>query len=320
MSLGKPFHIDKDISGAILVEDFQKNEIDHDLWREWIQDRALTLKQEDGTFRVAGTSGDPTNPEYIGFRFTGLVSVRRRSCDAVLVARMRVPNGLSDVPGMKQNMVHLCGSNPDYFLEVVYAEDTRGRRGWFQYRLAHDGFFFEEPPMLESETAEEFRDIKIEYRHSEKKAQGFLRTADGWTPVGPPQDLFMSTMKVELKVNCPTDGVPIRAEFRDCRLYPLPSTAPVEFLVTRWPPPLYLCPGQRVRLTDLGSGRVLGEAVTDRWAKCAIALPDDLTYPISCRLEIFRDDAPIVETTIEAEGVKGLYPGDQWAVVLDAET
>ena len=308
--------LSKEVGGAILAEDFSRPSFDTKLWREWVQDSALKLEQKPGTFIISGTSGKPVYPQFVGFRFTGLVSQKHRSRDAVLVARMRVPKGISAVPGMERYIVHLCGSVPDYFLEVVYGKDERGRRGWFQYRLSHEGFFFDSEPVLAAETADEFRDIKIEYSHTDKSARGFLLTSSGWEPVGDPVELFMSSMKVELKVNCPTDNVPVHAEFKDCRLYPRPSTAPVEFITYKLPAPLYLCPGAHIRLLESRTRELIGEAVTDTWATGRIALPDNLTYPLSCRVEVLEADRKAAEQEIVADGVSGLYPGDLRAVLI----
>ena len=309
--------LSKEVNGAILTEDFGGARLDTALWREWIQDRALKLDQQAGVFAIAGTPGDPVFPEYVGFRFTGVVSKKHLSRDAVLVVRMRVPTGISAVPGTERYIVHLCGSVPDYFLEIVYGKDDRGRHGWFQYWLSHEGFFFDTAPVLLTETAQEFREIKIEYSHNDRRARGFLRTSAGWQPVGEPIELFMSSLKVELKINCPINGAPIRAEFKDCRLYQRPSSAPVEFIAYRWPAPLFLCPGVRIRLVEPGSGKLIGESTTDaKWATGKISLPDDLTYPLACRVEAFRGDEKISEGEIRATGVEGLYPGDLWAVYV----
>ncbi len=312
--------LSKEVNGAILMEDFAGPEIDTSVWREWVQDAALNLEQRAGTFAISGTSGKPVYPEFVGFRFTGLVSQKRHSRDAVLITRMRVPRGISNVPGMERYIVHLCGSVPDYFLEVVYGKDEEGRRGWFQYRLSHEGFFFDSAPVLEGECAEEFREIKIEYSHVANSAQGFLLTSAGWEPVGDPVKLFMSSMKVELKVNCPTDSVPILAEFKDCRLYPRPSTAPVEFIAFRLPAPLYLCPDLRIRLLEYGSRKLIGETVTDRWATGRIELPDTLTFPLACWIEVLQGEKKLGEQAVRTSGVDGLYPGDLWAVRVPEET
>jgi len=312
--------LSKEVNGAILTEKFSGKRLNTALWREWIQDRALKLEQRRGTFSIFGTTGDPVFPQFKGFRFTGLVSKKHLSRDAVLVARMRVPTGISVVPGTERYIVHLCGSVPDYFLEIVYGKDERGRRGWFQYWLSHRGFFFDTAPVFPKETADKFRDIKIEYSHADKSARGFLLTSSGWQPVGEPVELSMSSMKVELKVNCPINGATIHAVFKDCRLYPRPSSAPVEFIAYRWPAPLYLCPNIRIRLLESGSGRIIGETVTDsKWATGKISLPDDLMYPLSCRVEAFRGTEKVSEGEIKAKGVEGLYPGDLWSIYIPQE-
>jgi hypothetical protein len=309
-------YLRKHVNGAILAEDWANAKLDTNLWREWIMDTQLQLQSLNGTFRIAGTTGGPTQPGNKGFRFTGLVSNTRRSCDAVLVTRMRVPQGISSVPGMERNIVHLCGSSPDHFLEVVYGKDASGRKGWFQYVNNHLGHFFDSPPTLPDESAAEFRDVKIEYSHTHRTAQGFLRTAAGWQPVGEPAPLSLTTMKVETKVNCPLDGVPIQAEFQQCRLYPQPSTSPVELLVVRWPAPHFACAGLKLRVTESESKQMLAEAVTDQWGMIRFTLPNTWVYPVGALVELFQGDKKIAEGTIKAEGVEGLYPGDLWGLVL----
>ena len=126
----------------------------------------------------------------------------------------------------------------------------------------------------------------------------------------------MSSLKVELKVNCPTNDVPMCAEFKECRLYPKPSTNPVHFVVTQWPAPLFLLPDMRVKLSVAATGDAIGEMVTDKWASGAIDLPDSLDYPLACKVEVYRKDELVVELAVEADGVEGLYPGDHWGISL----
>ena len=205
-----PIRIYRQVSGALLVDEFRSTELDESLWHKWIQDEGLKLNQGGGTFTVLGTTGQSRLPKNAGFRFTGYVSKMCRSQDCVLIAQMRVRNGISDIPGMERHIVHLCGSSPDWFLEVVYGKDNQNRSGWFQYWSSDEGRFFEEAPVLPDESADEFRDVRIDYFQEPRQAQGFLRTAEGWTPVGDRVSLPLSSLSL---MTCPLRDLMTRRLF-----------------------------------------------------------------------------------------------------------
>ncbi len=312
-------HARKHVNGALLVDDFDAPALDTKLWRIWQQDGGLTVQHKDGHLVIAGRTGDVREiPPTAGFRFTGLVSkVRFQPADAVLVAKMKVPGGIQSTSGMERYNVHFCAASPDYFTEVILGRDRDGRSGWSFLSGSQYGHNTDYIPTPIGEwDPKQFQTIKIDYDSASQVSRGWLWSSESrsWKPAGAQQDIFLSAVQVELKVNIPQNGLNVEARFDDCRLYRKPESAPVKILVYRYPVPTFSFPGVSVSLYEADGKTLIGKGLTDANGMCSIALSGSLTYPIAAVIKLQHAGEDLGSAKIQSSGVEGLYPGDLWVV------
>jgi hypothetical protein len=105
----------------------------------------------------------------------------------------------------------------------------------------------------------------------------------------------------------------------DVRLYLNPAQNPAMIVVNsriangRPEPPISRL---KVRLLEETSKELLGEGVTDEGGQARVKLKSDILYPVAAKIEVWDDRRAILESTIPRNGVRGLYPGDVWAVSI----
>jgi hypothetical protein len=301
------------VSGALLADDFNGQNLDTATWRVWQQDAGLSVEQKNGELVVSGRTGKPhgISPE-ARHRFTGIVSKRRYlPSAAVLLAKFRVPGGLKAAAGLERYMVHFCAHVPDYYTEMIFGREPDGRRGWFYSSASPYGY--------RSSTAgqwnpDEYQLVRIEHDSARQVSRAYVRAGGAWRPAGEPQKLFISAVQVELKLNIPQDGLAVEARFDDCRLYPSPQAAPVRILVYKVPTPGFVFPSVSVRLLREDGQTVIGAGITDAGGICTLVLPSELAYPIGGWLQLHWNGQDLGRARIPARGVQGLYPGDLWVI------
>ncbi|MGH9427780.1 MAG: hypothetical protein ACRD2L_15940, partial [Terriglobia bacterium] len=78
--------------------------------------------------------------------------------------------------------------------------------------------------------------------------------------------------------------------------------------------------GLKVRLLENTSKELLGEGVTDEGGQARVKLRSNIIYPVAAKIEVWDDRRAVLESTIPGYGVRGLYPGDVWAVRIPPKT
>jgi hypothetical protein len=127
----------------------------------------------------------------------------------------------------------------------------------------------------------------------------------------------MNHTHVELKVDVEVSDIRVRFEIDDVRLYLNPAQNPAIIVVNsriangRSEPPIGRL---KVRVLEETSKELLGEGVTDEGGQARVKLKSDLLYPVAAKIEVWDDHRAVLESTIPRNGVRGLYPGDVWAV------
>ena len=304
--------------GVLIADDFNEAKLDASTWRIWQQDAGLTVEQKEGELVISGRTGKARGaaPE-AGHRFTGIVSQKRFAPpDAVLLAKLKVPGGLKAAAGLERYMVHFCGAVPDYYTELVLGRERDGRRGWWvlsssQYERAADLT----PVAVETWNPGEPQLVKIEYDSAAQVSRAWMRGGNGeWRLIGEPQQLFLSAVQVELKVNIPQNGVETEARFDDCRLYRKPESAPVKILVHKLPSPGYVFPGVTVSLYRDDGVTLAGKGVTDRNGTVSLQLSSREIYPMGGWIHLEWNGQDLGRARVPAAGVQGIYPGDLWVV------
>jgi hypothetical protein len=74
---------------------------------------------------------------------------------------------------------------------------------------------------------------------------------------------------------------------------------------------------QQVRILEKGSGRLLGQAMTDEGGQARVMLRTDVIYPVAADVEVWNQNTEVFHSEIPGSGVRGLYPGDVWALRTD---
>jgi hypothetical protein len=103
------------------------------------------------------------------------------------------------------------------------------------------------------------------------------------------------------------------------RLYPNPANNPVTIVVytgVSGNKPKLPIHNQKVQIWEDGATRLLGEALTDEGGEARVLLRADAVYPVAATITVSDGTTPVVEAMIPRKDVKGLYPGDVWALDL----
>jgi hypothetical protein len=103
------------------------------------------------------------------------------------------------------------------------------------------------------------------------------------------------------------------------RLYPNPANHPATIIVytgVSGNKPKLPIHNQKVQIVEVGSSRLLGEALTDEGGEARVLLRIDIVYPVAATITVSDGATPIVQSMIRRKDVNGLYPGDVWALDL----
>ena len=311
------------ISGAVLADRFDQQEVDRRIWHrpDWLEQHNpyIAVEPEHGWLHLSGVSRAAGE----SFQYVGLISSNFRETDVILAARMRVRSAFEN-EGRIQHIVHLCsGDWPDFFTEVVFGKIRSGPPVWssgyvnrvFDFQ-GHSEYI---QPVVQAtgREASEWHEILIDHDGVTGETRDYVVIEGSRRPLGPVVRIPFHHTHVELKVDVNAAEAQVAMEVGDVRLYLRPERHPAIIVVNSQivnghsEPPIE---GLRVRLVATGSGRTVGEAMTDESGQAKIALAPDLTYPIEAEIEVSDLHGPVFKAKIPSAGVTGLYPGDVWAV------
>jgi hypothetical protein len=311
------------ISGAVLADCFDQQEIDRRIWHrpDWLEQHNpyIAVEPEHGWLHLSGMS----HPSGENFQYVGLISSNFRETDVVLTARMRVRSSF-EKEGRIQHIVHLCtGDWPDFFTEIVFGKIWNGPPVWSSayvnrvFDLQGHAEYVRPVVPATGREASEWHEVVIDHDGVTGETRNYLVIDGSRRPVGPVVRIPFHHTHVELKVDVNAAEAQVAMEVGDVRMYVRPERHPAIVVVNSQivnghsDPPI---DGLRVRLFATGSGRTLGEAVTDESGQAKISLPEDLTYPIEAQIEVSDSHGPLLKAKTPFGGVTGLYPGDVWAV------
>jgi hypothetical protein len=314
------------LSGALLKDSFDGPQLDATLWSRprWLVENHKTIgvKIENGHLLISGRS----QPEKQYHQYAGVISKYFHDTDVVLAAEMQVQSPFEG-KGRIQHMVHLCsGDYPDFFTEIIFGKIVADEPP--RWHTAHLGKVWEysgfreylDPirPATGSEAAQ-WHTVALTHDEPTSETRNYLVVDGKWIPIGPPHKVRFNHTHIELKVDVNVPDVPVRMAIDNVRLYPNPAHSPVTIVVytgvsgNKPKSPIH---NLKVQIFEEGSMRSLGEALTDEGGEARVSLKGDVLFPIAATITVSDGATPIVQATIQRQGVNGLYPGDVWALDL----
>jgi len=309
--------------GAYVAQPFAGEEINFENWQFWRRDDGVKVETTPEGLRVYGTTQVPKRA------FSGLVSKRLYPADAVLVCEVKVSCDMKQ-PGTWGAVVHLCNrlvgdeiqtlEIPDNNGEITLAHFA-GEMGWFRwYNNQSGGTFYKwrqgekSFPLLGSENTS-FTTVRLSYSEPEALFVASLQSENKWVDIGTPVRLRKTFSAIELKIDAQAKGLKLDVLFRNCRLYPQPQRAPVVFYIGRAPRPMQ---DVLVELVDENSGCVISSGSTDEDGLAHLPMKPDLAYPLGGRFKLQKEGQVWETPIIASDGVKGVYPGDFYAINPEA--
>jgi hypothetical protein len=314
------------VSGALIADSFDGTQIDSSVWArpDWLaqHDPYIAVGVSNGRLLISGIS----HPAGKDHQYVGILSKYFRETDVVLVARMRAQSSY-EKEGRVQHMIHLCsGDWPDFFTEVTFGRISGGPPRWYAGYMGkvfdYEGYadYLEPTHAATGKEAEDWHTVVLQHDGITGRTQDYLIVGNDWVPIGPPHTLHFNHAHVELKVDVNVTGVQVQMEVNDVRLYMNPAHHPAIIVfssrISHDRPELAIS-NQRVRILEEGSGKLLGEGTTDEGGQARVMLRTDVAYPVAAGIEVWHDNAEIYRSKIPGSGVKGLYPGDAWALRTD---
>jgi hypothetical protein len=302
------------VDGVLVAEDFDAPYIDLHQWQIMSQDDSIQVTTTDGVLAIRGkVSGGVT----LGPGFAGIVSETQDERDVELVARVNMGSELPARDGDCLAIVHLCGTQPDWFTHVEFGKRRDGGpTGWAvirrHLRAAPYITPFDTPIVIGA-----WSTVKIRHEAKEDRTFAWIDAGSGWRKVLDGEPCSMTTTKVELKTLVTAPGAQVDVAFDDCRLYLTPESTPLRVLVLDVPGEGTPQPGVRVVARVAESNVAPAAAVTDQEGRCSLTLPSDVEYPARVRFEGWMNGKKIFQQpTPEVVGVRGVYPGDTWMMVI----
>jgi len=314
------------VSGALLADGFDGTQLDTNVWARpnWMteHDPYIAVGVSNGRLLISGIS----HPAGKDHQYVGIISKYFRETDVVLVARIRAQSSFES-DGRLQHMVHLCtGDWPDFFTEIIFGRISSGPPRWYAGYLGkvwdYEGYadYIEPTHTATGKEAVEWHTVVLQHDGTTGKTQNYLIVGADWVPIGPPHTLRFNHAHVELKVDVNVAGARVQMEVDDVRLYLNPAHHPATIVfssrVVHDRPELAIS-NQRVRILEDGSGRLLGEGMTDEGGQARVMLRTDVAYPVAADIEVWNENTEVFRSKIPGSGVRGLYPGDVWALRTD---
>ena len=314
------------LSGALLKDGFDGPQLDAALWSRppWLSENHKTIGVtiEDGHLLISGRS----QPQKQNHQYAGVISKYFRETDVVLAAEMRVRSTFKS-SGRIQHMVHLCsGDYPDFFTEIIFGRIAgMAPPRWHTTYVAkiwdYSGYGDYLEPIQSATGAEatDWHTVILTHDGITSQAENFLLTGEKHIPVGPAHTVRFNHSHIELKVDVNVADVPVRMEVDNVRLYPNPARHPVTIVIytgvsgNRPKSPIQ---NLKVQVSEAGTSRTLGQALTDEGGEARISLKNDAVFPVAATITVSDGATQLVEAAIPRKGVDGLYPGDVRALDL----
>ncbi len=325
--------------GALLVDDFEGDEIDTSKWRIWNSDAGKAqLDVQDGRFEIRAKSGMGHN---------GLWSLdATRFKDVTLVARMNIQ---SEGDSPHDLLLHLCGgdapTSPDHWIEISMRDIGDGKARFAVDAGVEKGVFTERHKelVLDRGTDEGFL-ARLSLDGSSNLCTTEVRDRDGeWHEIAEPIPLRLRTTHGEIKMR----GGWMRKRgdrrsssvgwFKSVRMYPRAKAHPVLLrLVKRdgsaiyfrengaWPPRIRVGDEEPKVLEDLAvelwtaDGETLISRTQSSFSQGHYMLPVDHdtwdVFPVGALVRVSIGDRSLGEARIPLDR---LYPDDVYDVFME---
>jgi hypothetical protein len=305
--------------GAYVAQAFAGEKINFEDWQLWRRDDGMQVETTPEGLRVYGTTEVPKRA------FSGLVSKKLYPADAVLLCELKICCEMKQ-PGTWGAVVHLCNRLVGDEIQTLEIPDNNGeitfahfvdRVGWFRWYNNQSGRSFykwrqEEkisPPLGSENTT--FTTVRLSYCEPEALFVASLQSENKWIEIGTPTRLRKTFSAIELKIDAQAEGMNLDVLFRNCRLYPQPERAPVGLYIGRPPRPMQ---DVLVELVDENLGQVISSGTTDEDGIAHLPMKPDLVYPLGGRFKLQKESQTWETEPILRDGVKGIYPGDFYAI------
>jgi hypothetical protein len=314
------------LSGALLKDNFDGPQLDTNLWSRpgWLVEnhRTIGAKIENGHLVISGSS----RPAGGSHQYAGVISKYFRETDVVLAAEMQIRSPFEG-RGRIQHMVHLCsGDYPDFFTEVIFGKIADAQAPCWHaaylgkvWEYSGHGKYLEPTRPASNSEATRWHTVVLTHDGTTSKTQNYLVSDEWWVPIGPSHSVRFNHTHIELKVDVNIPDVPVQMAVDNVRLYPNPAHHPATIIVytgVSGNKPKLPIQNQKVQIVEVGSSRLLGEALTDEGGEARISLRIDIVYPVAATITVSDGSTPIVQSMIRRKDVNGLYPGDVWALDL----
>lgn len=302
------------VDGALVAEDFDAPYVDLHQWQIMAQDDGLQVSTTDGVLAIRGKAAGGIT---LGPGFAGIVSQTQSERDVELVARVCIGSELPAREGNYLAIVHLCGTQPDWFTHVEFGKrQGGGPTGWATVRrhLQSQPYVTEfDAPMDPGR----WHTIRIRHESAGERTYAWVDHGEGDRQVLAGEPCRMTSTKVELKTLITVPGAQVDVAFDDCRLYPTPDAAPLTLLVLDVPGEGAPQAGVRIVAKVAESDAPAGSGVTDAEGRCSFVLPNDVAYPARVRFEAWIEGKRVFQqASPEVVGVRGVYPGDMWMLTI----
>jgi len=314
------------VSGALLTDNFDAPQLDATLWSRpgWLVENHKTIdaKIENGHLVISGVS----HPEKKDHQYAGVISKYFRDTDVVLVAEIQAKTACKEA-GRIQHMLHLCsGDYPDFFTEVIFGkiqaiETPRWYTAYVAAIWEYSGYRTYLKPVHAATGLEgnQWHTVVLTHDDPDSKTQNYLILGGQWVPIGPAHSVRFNHTHIELKVDVNIPDVPVEMQVDNVRLYPNPAHHPVTIVIytgvsgNKPKSPIFK---QKVQIFKRDSEELLGEALSDEGGEARVIVRRDVVYPVSARIVVSDGATAIAQSEILSKDVKGLYPGDVWALYL----
>jgi hypothetical protein len=314
------------VTGALLADGFDGPQLDTSVWArpDWLaeHDPYIAVGVSNGRLLISGIS----HPSGKDHQYVGILSKYFRETDVVLVARIRAQSAYEQ-EGRLQHMVHLCtGDWPDFFTEIIFGRISGGPPRWYAGYMGrvwdYEGYadYIEPTHPATGNEAVDWHTVVLQHDGITGRTQNYLIVGADWIPIGPTHTLHFNHAHVELKVDVNVAGAQVQMEVDDVRLYLNPAHHPATIVVSSrvaHDQPKLTISNQRVRILEEGAGRLLGEGTTDEGGQARVMLRTDVAYPVAADVEVWNGNTEVFRSKIPGSSVRGLYPGDVWALRTD---
>lgn len=307
----------KVVDGALVAEDFDAPYVDLHQWQIMAQDDGIQVTTTDGVLAVRGKSSGGV---MLGPGFAGIVSQTQAERNVELVARVCMSSELPARDGNCLAIVHLCGTQPDWFTHVEFGKRIGSEQpGWAVMRrhLRPQSYLTPfDAPMQPGN----WHTVRIRHEIEGERTYVWVDHGEGFRQVMAGEPCLMTSTKVELKAFVTVPGAQVDIAFDDCRLYATPESAPLEILVLDLPGEGSPQAGVRLVAKVAESNAAPMSGVTNADGRCSFTLPNDVVYPARVRFEAWVAGKKVFQqASPDVVGVRGVYPGDMWMLTLGTE-